>query len=83
MMSHVFLYLRVFFRQFQQILPAFLNFHIEQTLLQILNDLGISDHHMDRGRLQSSKISKSSIRMTVFYLHQKFLDDSIMKMDYF
>ena len=79
----VLLYLSAFFRQFQQILPAVLNFHIQQTLLQILKVLKISNHHMDHGRLQSPKISKSSLRMTVFHLCQKFLDNSVMKIDYF
>ena len=79
----VLLYLSEFFWQLQQILPAVLNFHIQQALLQISKALGISNHHMDHRRLQSSKISKSSLRMTVFHLSDKFLDDSIMKIDYF
>ena len=49
LLNDLFLYLGVLFRQFQQILPAVLNFHIQQTLLQILNHLGIPHHHMDHG----------------------------------
>ena len=40
MSLHVLLYLGALFGQFQQILPAVLSFHIQQTLLLILKDLG-------------------------------------------
>ena len=56
MSLHVLLYLGALFGQFQQILPAVLSFHIQQTLLQILKDLGTSNHYMDYGSLLSSKI---------------------------
>ena len=56
MSLHVLLYSGALFGQFQQILPAVLSFHIQQTLLQILKDLGTSNHYMDYGSLQSSKI---------------------------
>ena len=77
--SHVLQYLGAFFWQFKPIPSAALNFHIQQTLLQILKDFGISNYHIDHGHLQSSKIPKSSLRMIGFHIYQEFLDDFIMK----